>query len=130
MDQGQPLVLSDLPDPEPLRQAQDTAQTQKTETINGKNIQVGTVAEFAEKVFGHKLEAREGAFPVFPGGLLLGVEKFRTAAGKFYRLIWVGKRTTWLAAEDTRAHTSKTQALAAGYRVAAQTGAFFDEGTR
>lgn len=38
---------------------------------------------------------------VSPIDLTLGVEKFKTAAGKHYRLIWVNGSRAWLAQEDT-----------------------------
>jgi len=113
MDQGQPLVLPDLPVPEP--------KTQKTETINGQPIPVGTLEQFHQKFFKKSLkQALELKH------LVLGIEKFAPAAGKQYRLVWLG-REKWLAAEDATPYRTRARAVAAGVTLAAATGAHFNE---
>lgn len=93
--------------------------------------QVGTLDEFAKAVFGHELKPRaEGEKPVFPMGLVLGVERLRAYGKHHYRLLWVGRGQAWLAAEDTKDYATKTAVLVAGQRLAETTGAYFDERTR
>lgn len=120
---GPQLELSEIVKPE--------KPAQPTETINGKSIPVSTLDQFHLAVYGKALERKEnGDYPVLPMGLILGIEKFKVAGGKFYRLIWIGRGRAWLAAENTESFRTKTLAIATGYMLAGDTGAFFDEGTR
>lgn len=98
-----------------------------TETINGQPLPRGTVDEFARAIFSKPL-AEIQPWPQSPGGLILATEKFVTAASKFYRLVWTGRGKTWLAAEDSKPYSTRKRVVAAGYELAAATGAFFDEG--
>jgi|GEM_PF-6112302 len=102
-------------------------EPQKTEMINGQPIPRGTVDEFALAVFGKPLNQVK-PWPQAPGGLILAAEKFVTAAGKQYRLVWTGRGKKWLAAEDSTPYATRKRVVAAGYELAAATGAFFDEG--
>lgn len=108
----------------------DEKPRQKTEEINHKQVPVGTLDEFAMAVFGKLPEKDETGKLKHRNGLILGVEKFKTAGDKFYRLIWIGKGEAWLAAENTTCFRRKIMAMAAGEEMAATTGAYFDEGTR
>ncbi len=91
----------------------------------------GTLDEFAKAIFGHELKpAAEGAKPTIPMGLVLGVERFSAYSKKSYRLVWVGRGQAWLAAEDTKEYGTKTAVVVAGQRLAATTGAYFDQRTR
>ena len=102
--------------------------------------QVGTLNEFAKAVFGHDLRppcpgperwpADKGEKPVFPMGLILGIERLRAYGKHHYRLLWVGRGQAWLAAEDTKGYATKTAVIVAGQRLAESTGAYFDERTR
>ncbi len=87
----------------------------------------GTLDEFILQVFGIDRSADEK----LPGGVALGVEKFRQGHGrKYYRLIWMGKGEAWLAAERPEQFQRKGDAVLAGRELAESTGAYFDERTR
>lgn len=86
----------------------------------------GTVAEFALAIYGKPLEEIK-PWPQPVGGLNLTLEKFVTAWGKFYRLIWQGRGEKWLAAEHVTPYRTRARVVAAGYELAGQSGAFFDE---
>lgn len=100
---------------------------QKTETINGQAIPVGTVDEFTAAVFGKKLS---DGLSLLPGQLMLGIAKFQIASGKCYRLIWLGRGKTWLAAENTEVHRTRVVAWGTGFELAAKAGVQFSEVTR
>lgn len=103
---------------------------QSTELINGQDLPIGTLAAFCRRVYGRSLLNDQGRLPGQPGEPMLGIEKFKVAAGKFYRLVWIGPGKAWLAGEDTERYPTKIQALTAGSALARQTGAKFSEATR
>jgi hypothetical protein len=94
-------------------------KTQRTETLNGQDIPVGTVDEFTKAVFGKSLS--EG-LTLLPGQLLLDIRKYVTAGGKQYRLVWCGLGRVWLAAENTEQHRTKIVAWGVGYEIAEKAG--------
>jgi hypothetical protein len=96
-----------------------------TEVINGKNIPIGTLGEFYQAIYGASLA--DGRLPGNPGEPTLGIEKFKTAAAKFYRLIWVGLGVAWLATEDIVPYRTKAVAVINGELLAGRTGAKFNE---
>ncbi|GIK42427.1 MAG: hypothetical protein BroJett011_62600 [Chloroflexota bacterium] len=100
------------------------------EIINGKSIPTGTLDEFSRAIYRKKLTGDDGRLSGLPGEPGLGIEKFKTAGLKFYRLVWVGLARAWLAAEDTTPYRSKYLAVAGGELLAGQTGAGFSEATR
>lgn len=68
---------------------------------------------------------------VSPVDLTLGIEKFKTAAGKHYRLIWVNGSTAWLAKENTIQFQRKRDIVKAGKELVKSVGAKrFNEVTR
>ena len=103
---------------------------QKVEEINHRQIPVGSLDEFSQAVYKEKLTNDEGLLPGRPGEPRLGVEKFKTAGGKFYRLIWLGLGKAWLAGEMTERFRTKSAAVFAGQTVAGQLAASFSEATR
>jgi len=84
-----------------------------------------TLGEFLKVAFGRHVTAQS-----VPRGIMLGVEKFKLADGKLYRLIWLSRRLARLAAEDETGYTTKAAAVEAGRRLARQAGVIFDERTR
>jgi hypothetical protein len=112
---------------EPQIELPEELKPQKTELINGQAIKVGTLDEFILAVYGHKLKRADDGTPKLPKGVVLEIEKFVTAAGKFYRLRWFGHEVGWLAAEKTTPFRNRRLAAAAGYKLAALTGVFFVE---
>jgi hypothetical protein len=103
----------------------------RTEEINGQHIRVGTLEQFVKANFGIELKK----LPRLVSGkyaplVILGIEKFKTSAGKFYRLIWVDGDTAWLAAEDDMDYCCKGNAVIAGYEIADELRISFDEETR
>lgn len=103
---------------------------QAVEEINRQQIPVGSLDEFSQAVYGDKLTNNEGKLPGMPGEPRLGVEKFKTAGGKFYRLIWLGLGKAWLAGEVTEAFRTKSAAVFAGKLLSGRLGANFSEATR
>lgn len=103
---------------------------QKIEEINRRQIPVGSLDEFSQAVYKEKLTNDEGRLPGMPGEPRLGVEKFRTAGGKFYRLIWLGLGKAWLAGEMIERFRTKSAAVLHGKEVAGRLGASFSEATR
>ena len=110
-----------------MDQQQLDPQQQQFETINYQQIPRGTLAEFALAVYRKPLE-KITPWPQPAGGLNLAHQKFQTAAGKFYRLVWRGRGQVWLAAEDAKPYRTRARLVAAGYELALKLGAFFDEG--
>jgi hypothetical protein len=103
----------------------------KEEKIFHITCRVGTVEQFAKEVFGVTLKKKEDdSYPVMPGGLSLGVQKFKYYGEKLYRLMWFGMGQAWLAAENTNNHRRFREALEAGHEVANQTGAYFSKWSR
>jgi hypothetical protein len=115
-------------DPQADPQPDPTKITLTVEPINGQWIPLVTVDKFIELVFGEKLEPTVKGWPQFPGGLVLGIRKYRVCGNNIYRLIWEGRGQAYLAMEDTKPYTTRMGAIAAGYELAGATGAFFDEG--
>lgn len=95
----------------------------RVERINGQQIGVGTLDEFAQEVFGEPL----ADILVVPLRLRLVIKKFRTAGLKWYRLVWVGRNVGWLAAEDTERYGRRRDAVAAGRKLEIDLGVYFDE---
>lgn len=111
----------------------DTGRTktqQAVEEINRQQIPVGSLDEFSQAVYKEKLTNGAGQLPGRPGEPWLGVEKFKTAGGKFYRLIWLGLGKAWLAGEVTERFKTKSAAVMAGDILAGRLGARFSEATR
>jgi hypothetical protein len=115
-------------DPQADLQPDPTKVTLTTESINGQWIPLVTVDKFVDLVFGQKLEPTVKGWPKLPGGLILSIRKFEVCGNKIYRLVWEGRGQQWLADEDKKRYTTRMGAIAAGYELAAATGAFFDEG--
>lgn len=96
--------------------------------FGGKQIRIGSLAEFIQEIYGRKAErAGDGKVKLLPGGLRLKVEKFKDGGRKWYRLIWSGRDQAWLAAEDQTEYRRKLQATAAGEVLAGRTGASFHQ---
>jgi hypothetical protein len=103
-------------------------QNKGFETFQGVGIRVGTIEQLIEEALGVKLSKREtGDYSVMPGGTRLGIEKFKKAVRKWYRLVWFLRGRVWLAAEDTTAYRTRGAAIEAGRDLSEKTGAFFLE---
>jgi hypothetical protein len=102
------------------------AATVRVSIYNGQVYRIGSVDESAKEIYGKPVRKSEAGVPKPPAGLVLTVTKFKVAAGKFYTLTWNGRGQTWLTAEDeAREHRRKRDAVEAGQRIAAETGAYF-----
>ena len=106
------------------------------ETVNGRDIPIGTLEEFAI-ANNVQIERREdgpstklGVHTLKEPAPHLAIEKYKTSAGKSYRLIWVWRRYAWLAAEDLTPYRTRYAAVAAGIDLAARKGARFEEAGR
>jgi hypothetical protein len=110
---------------DPQAQTELPEKVQATETINGKQVPLGALEEFAKKFFSKSLEQALNLKQI-----TLGIEKYVTASDKFYRLTWQGRGKKWLAAENPTRFRSRGRAVAAGIELAAAKGAHFREGTQ
>jgi hypothetical protein len=104
----------------------------RTEEINGQHIRVGSLEEFVREGIGLPLKRLPRLASGKYGLVTLGVEKFKTSQGKFYRLIWVCElfKEAWLASEDDMDYCCKGNAVIVGYEIADELRVSFDEGTR
>lgn len=100
----------------------------QTERINGRDIRVGTLEQFVKEVLGRDLKKLPRLASGKYAGVSLGVDRFETSQGKFFRLIWTTENgTTWLSAEDNMDYCCKGNAEIAGYELGDELRVFFDD---